>query len=268
MLQHALAPMADVMGDKERAAAMRQFGSGLLQATQRKFWSEQRHLYVDNLPWLDQEKNLRTSDRALATSIMFDQCPDGQTSAAVEELETCPKHMGYSYPCNAGWRFWALAQTGHIDAVLSDLRSRWAAMRSVLENNTLQETWTVTPDSRFQWSHCAVVPLYIVAQDIAGIRPLQPGFARCQIRPQLGDLQQLELDSYTPHGPIHFAATTDPEGRHLRLTIPEGVAAELVIPASESSAVELPSLEPDTRQGLKRFQLTSGTTQEISLKSK
>ncbi len=268
MFQQALAPMAEALGEADRAAELRQFGAELLEATRHRFWSDEHQLFVDNLPWLDEEKQIRTSDRALAMSIMFDQCPNGQIAAAVNELVTCPDHMGYSYPCNAPWRFWALAEAGQIDAVLQDLRSRWATMQSVLENNTLQETWVVTPDSRFQWSHCAVAPLFVVAQDIAGIRPTQPGFAHCQIRPQLGDLQQLELDSYTPHGPIHFAASSQEDGRLVRLTIPQGVEAELVVPASQAATIQLPPLTPDTPEGLKRFLLSNNATNEVLLKSK
>ena len=138
--------------------------------------------------------------------------------------------MGFSYPCNAGWRLWALAKAGRGDVVLNDLRTRWATMRSVIENNTLQEGWTARPDSREQWSHCAVVPLYILAQDIAGIRPTAPGYARCQIRPQLGDLQQLDLIVHTPHGPLHFMSRTEADGCRLHLDIPGHIDAELVVP--------------------------------------
>ena len=133
--------------------------------------------------------------------------------------------------------------------------------------NTLQEGWTAQPDSPAQWSHCAVVPLYVLAQDIAGIRPTAPGFARCQIRPQLGDLEQLEVVAYTPHGPIRFVAASVTEGRQLRLTIPEGVEAELLVPVSTISSIQLTALAPDTSQGLKRFGLKSGVVNEVLLKS-
>ena len=58
-------------------------------------------------------------------------------------------------------------------------------MASVQLNNTLQEDWHAPPDSGAQWSHCAVVPLYVLFQDIAGIRPTAPGFSRFQVRPSL-----------------------------------------------------------------------------------
>ena len=53
-----------------------------------------------------------------------------------------------------------------------------------------------------QWSHCAVVPLYVLYMSIAGIRPLSPGFSRFEIRPQLADLEQLDLVAHTVRGPF------------------------------------------------------------------
>jgi alpha-L-rhamnosidase len=260
MFEHALAPMADALGDKDRAARYRQQSSDLLAATIQRFWSRDAGVFIDNLPWLAQDGGPRTSDRALATAILFGQCPDGHIEQAVEELSTCPPRMGLSYPCNAGWRLWALAQAGRGDTVLADLRTRWATMRSVLENNTLQEGWTAHPDSREQWSHCAVVPLYILAQDIAGIRPTAPGYTRCQIRPQLGDLRELTTTVYTPRGPLRFVATTDSAGRRLKLDIPAGIDAELAVPESWSASVKLPA-RPAADRELKHFALQSGTNE-------
>ena len=75
-------------------------------------------------------------------------------------------------------------------------------MASVKLNNTLQEDWVAQPDSGQQWSHCAVVPLYIAIQGLAGIRPLLPGFARAELRPQLADLHDLGLTAHTVRGPV------------------------------------------------------------------
>lgn len=59
--------------------------------------------------------------------------------AALKALAECPPEMGLSYPCNAGWRYWALAKLGRADVVLEELRERWAVLPSVALNNTLQE---------------------------------------------------------------------------------------------------------------------------------
>src|SRR5690606_3566560 len=118
--------------------------------------------FVNNLPWLSEEGEPRMCDRSLATAILFDQCPGSDIAEPVRLLAEMPKHVGGSYPANAGWRLWALAEAGRSDVVLADLRQRWARMDSVRLNNTLQEDWQVTPDSGAQWSHCGVAPLYIL----------------------------------------------------------------------------------------------------------
>ena len=46
----------------------------------------------------------------LATSILFDQCPNGHTAAALRALAETPPEMGLSYPCNAGWRYWCAGE--------------------------------------------------------------------------------------------------------------------------------------------------------------
>ena len=78
MLQHALAPIARAFGDEPRAREANKLGGEILQATVRRFWSAERGLFVNNLPWLPEEKTPRLCDRSLATSILFDQCPNGQ----------------------------------------------------------------------------------------------------------------------------------------------------------------------------------------------
>jgi alpha-L-rhamnosidase len=206
----------------------------------------------------------RLCDRSLATAILFDQCPNGNTAAALKALVECPPEMGLSYPCNACWRYWALGKLGRADVVIRDFRQRWATMKSVLWNNTLQEDWDDAPDSPDEWSHCPVSPIYVLFSEIAGIRPTAPGFARCQIRPQLADLPDLRLTYHTPRGPIRFAAERHGHGHHVAITIPAGCQAELLLPNPEG--VNLPPLVPDSPLGLKRFQLESGRENVFQLR--
>ncbi|MGA2259620.1 MAG: alpha-L-rhamnosidase C-terminal domain-containing protein, partial [Thermoguttaceae bacterium] len=189
-------------------------------------------------------------------AVLFDQCPDGNVAAARQALVECPTEMGISYPCNACWRYWALARLGRADLVVTEFRRRWATMPSVILNNTLQEDWSASPDSTAQWSHCAVAPLYVLFMDIAGIRPTAPGFSRFQVRPQLGDLADLDLTYYTVRGPIQFVAEKQPEGHRISVAVPKGCEAELLLPLGASTS--LPALGPGHRLGLKRFRLEAG----------
>ncbi len=230
MLQQALAPMCRAFGDALSAQAVEDFGRGLQTAAVGKYWSREHRLFINNLPWLTEDQRVHLCDRSLATAILFDQCPAGDTGATVRALAECPPEMGLSYPANAGWRLRALAKAGRADVVVQDLRERWATMDSVKLNNTLQEGWKIRPDTGQQWSHCAVAPLYVAYEGLAGLRPLEPGFKRVEIRPQLGGLTDLELIAHTVRGPIHFHAVGPAGARELNLELPPDCEGEVILP--------------------------------------
>lgn len=257
MFRHALAPLAKAFGDDEQYKAFQDAGDALLAAVQARYWDEARGMFVANLPWAEEEKEIRLCDRSLATSILFDHCPDGKTGAALNALATCPPEMGVSYPANAYWRYWALAKLSRTDVVLKDFRERWATMDSVLLNNTLQENWTARPDSTAEWSHCPVCPLYILYMDILGIRPTAPGFTACEVRPQLGDIGDIEVTAHTVKGPFNFKALRKGQEYDVRLTVPKDCQATLILP--ESVTCDLKLLPTPVPPGFNAYQLREGT---------
>lgn len=230
MCRHALAPLARAFGQRERAEKLVRLGDEILAATVRRYWSAERGVFVNNLPWSAEEKGIRLCDRSLATAILFDQCPGGNNAAALKALAECPPELGLSYPCNANWRYWALAKMGRADVVLGDFRRRWATMKSVMLNNAIQECWDAAADSTAEWSHCALSPIYVLFQDIAGIRPAAPGFAKVRVRPQLADLGSLELTYFTVRGPIRFHAEPSSKGHRISIRLPAGCDGECQFP--------------------------------------
>jgi len=262
MLKHAHAPICRLFGEESKAKAAEAFSDELLAACIKHFWSDKRNCFVNNLPWSRDDGKQRLCDRSLATAVLFDQCPDGQTDEAIRLMAEMPDEVGGSYPANAGWRLWALAKAGRTDVVLKDLRERWATMDSVHLNNTLQEDWTTTPDSGYQWSHCAVVPLYITFMSIAGIQPIEPGFTRCRIRPQLADLHKLNLAAHTVRGPILFSSQGELGGRDVHITLPTGCEGELVTHKEEM--LELEQIRKDTKFAY--YQLPAGRKSILRLR--
>jgi len=127
--------------------------------------------------------------------------------------------------------YWALAKGRAMQVVLDDLRRRWGKMDSVRENNTIQESWNSSRDSTGQWSHCAMAPLILFYHGILGLKPLRPGFEKCLLFPQLGDLKQVALVAHTVRGGIRFAAKQRGTGCELTIFIPAGIHAELVLPS-------------------------------------
>ncbi len=261
MMQHAFKPLAEAFGDQAMAKEADRAGRQILQATVKKFWSEENKLFVDNLPWLEDEGQMRTSDRALATAVLYEQIPFGQSEAAIRALAECPSHMGFSYPANAGWRLWALARAGRTDVIAKDFRTRWATMASVILNNTLQEDWEVKPDSGSQWSHCPVVPLYVLYMNIIGLQPLQPGCGRMAIQPQLADMPDMDVVANTVKGAIRFVSKKVKNKHEVTIHIPAGMEAELLLAATEK--VSLPLLA--TADQLNKYKLSSGKANTVTL---
>ena len=263
-MQHALAPICHAFGDAAEKEIAEQFGQDLLRAAVRKFWSRPHALFINNLPWLAEEKAVRTCDRSLATAVLFNQCPGHKAENAVRSLADCPPEMGFSYPANAGWRLWALAQAGRADVIVKDLRERWAPMDSVRLNNTLQEDWKAAPDSGAQWSHCAVAPLYIAYHGLLGLKALAPGFQRYELRPQLADLADLDLTAFTVLGPLNFQAQGPRGQREVTLRVPPRGQGELVLPRGEE--VQLPPAGGPVPAGHRRFGLPPGSSVTLRLK--
>lgn len=263
MFEHALAPICRAFGENAYADAASELSRKLRDATVKKFWSPDHRLFINNLPWLADEKKMRLCDRSLATSILFDQCPRDDTDAAVRALADSPPEMGLSYPANAGWRLRALAKAGRTDVIVKDLRERWATMDSVRLNNTLQESWKTRTDGGAQWSHCPVAPLYIAYQGLAGLRPLEPGFHRAELRPQPADLEHLELVAHTVRGPLRFATRGKLGARELAVELPPDCEGELILRREERVLLERAAAPAPS--GHLRYQLPAGKPVTLQL---
>lgn len=263
MCRNALSTLCQAFGDTQKADEINQYAADILQGCIQKFWDKEQQVYVNNLPWKDEEGEIRYCDRSLATALIFDLCPNGETAKALNLLEQSPAEMGVSYPCNAVWPLWALVKYRKINTVLSDLRKKWGNMSSVWANNTLQEFWQAYPDEGSQWSHCAMYPLIALNQGIAGVHPLKPGCERIKMEPQLGDLEHIRFNVQTPKGAIQFSAQGIKGKRELRLQIPESLSIELRLDKREK--VDLPLLRTE-KDGINVYEITHPGSYVLKLK--
>jgi hypothetical protein len=120
------------------------------------------------------------------------------------------------------------------------------------------------PDSTSQWSHCAVVPLYVLYMSIAGIRALEPGFKKYEIVPQFADIQAVALTANTVVGPIRIESKGSPGSRVISVETPKGGDGEIALDPRES--VELRKLKGKGILGRSRFRLPAGKKIILSLK--
>ena len=145
------------------------------------------------------------------------------------------------------------ARLEKLDAVFKDFEDRWIKLRSIHENNTMQEFWTVFPDSGSQWSHASIAPLISVYSDLAGIMPLKPGYKLFSVQPNVGKLEKLVLSNHTPAGPIEFAISGKIGKRKLNIRIPDGIEGELILDQREKV-----NLQEKYRKGEKKAYVLPG----------
>jgi alpha-L-rhamnosidase len=259
----SLYELGKLFGDNEIAKQAKEFSEKILSNCVAKYWSNEEKVFFDNKPWMGEEKEVRYSDRALATALLFHQCPGNDEKRSVEILKTFPPSMGVSYPCNAVWRYWALAENGEVETLLYDLRNKWGKMPSVWENNTLQEDWNAGYDGSSQWSHCAVAPIVLLYQGLAGAKPLTPGGKKYRIIPQPGDISLIDIDIQTLAGAIKFKSEGLKGNRTISLEVPEENEAELWLDSREN--VRLPVVEK-TGKGITKYRLKGGSKLMLKLK--
>ena len=283
MFEHALAPHGPrAAATHEQAEAFARLGQDLQAAAVRAFWSRDRGLFVDNLPWLAEEG----AARACTTASL----------ATAHPLRPVPQRQHGRRPS----RRWPTARrrwASRIRATPAGATGRWRGsgastscckdFRDALGDDALgaAEQHAAGDLERPAGLAAAVEPLpgraaLRAVHGLAGIRPLAPGFARCEIRPQLADLER-SLTAHTVRGPIEFEATrsdpSDPSGlptvtspdrslnpkglalaHRVTVALPAGCEGELLLPPG--APADLPTLSPDHPLGLKRYRLAAGTT--------
>lgn len=259
----SLYELGKLFGDNETAIQAKEFSKKILSNCVAKYWSSEEKIFIDNKPWMEEEKEVRYSDRSLATALLFHQCPGNDEMESVETLKTFPPEMGVSYPCNAVWRYWALAENGQVETLLYDLRNNWGKMPSVWENNTLQEDWSARYDGSSQWSHCAVAPIVLLYQGLAGAKPLTPGGKKYRILPQPGNLSLISIDIQTLDGAIKFKSEGLKGSRTLSIEVPKENEVELWLDSREK--VKLPVIEINGK-GITKYRLSGGSKLKLNLK--
>lgn len=192
------------------------------------YWCGRRKLIVDNLPTEKKDKKTCLYDRTIAMALIYGSVPIGEEKNCLDVLETVPSNLGLSSPVYTCWRLWALFRFGRGNAAVKDMIKRWGAMRAVHFGNCISERWDMTTSSLFTesgevikplsysktmateamggvWCQNETSPLFLLIGDVMGVKPLEPGFKKFQIRPQPGSIQWLKGVVHAPTGDIRIS---------------------------------------------------------------
>lgn len=102
------------------------------------------------------------------------------------------------------------------------------------------EAWDPALKPNLDWNHAwGAAPSNIIARQLMGIEPLEPGFRRFRVRPQTATLEKARIKMPTPKGPVTLRTSgTEAAGWTADLTVPTGTAAEFHLPFSGEGKVE------------------------------
>lgn len=133
----------------------------------------------------------------------------------------------------------ALYQNGGADYALKlmvDQGSRgWYNMIKSGATMTM-EAWDIKYKKNLDWNHAwGAVPGNIIPMYLMGIRPLDPGFAKVIIQPQISTLQHAAIKFPTMRGAIELKISYENKLLKYEITIPCNMQAEVVFPSRKVS---------------------------------
>ncbi len=135
----------------------------------------------------------------------------------------------------------ALFEMNYTDDAIQRMKSRFAPMvNSPL--TTLWEGWGVGSEGfgggsyNHAWSGG---PLILISQRIAGIHPLEAGYKRFGVKPQVGSLKLAKASVSTVSGEIIIQIEADDDAFNLMLRVPSETQAQVTIPRKFSQELSV-----------------------------
>jgi alpha-L-rhamnosidase len=104
----------------------------------------------------------------------------------------------------------------------------WGHMIYGVGSTITLEAW----DNRFKpnqdWNHAwGAAPANLIPRRLMGITPMEPGFRKARIQPQIGSLKYAKLRHPTLLGPIDLEVRQTGNGIDYRIALPPGMSAQL-----------------------------------------
>jgi len=216
--------IAGVLGRDVDARVFHLRAARVATAFQRTFWDQETGLYVDG------EGSRHTSFHANLFALAFDLIPQKHVSRVLSWIKT--RGMACSvYP--AQFLLEGLFKAGEATYAIDLMQSRGLrSWQNMLDHDATitWEAWDQSLKPNQDWNHAwGAAPANIIARYVLGVHPLEPGYGRILINPQLGNLTAIEGTVPTIRGPISIHATRDSEYElpQVTVTAPSGVIVEM-----------------------------------------
>ncbi|MGC8842853.1 MAG: family 78 glycoside hydrolase catalytic domain, partial [bacterium] len=204
------AEIARILGRSEDEKFLLEFGENLKKAINEHLWDEERKAYIDSI----HKDGTRSSVLSLQTQVIIylSDCATGERKRIIEEylLEPPLDFVKIGSPFMSFFYFEALAKMGKIERILEEIRNNWGLMLDY-DATTCWETFPGSLDvlgKKLTRSHChawSAAPAFFLPVYILGVKPVEPGFSKVLIEPNLCDLTWARGTVPTPMGVIEVS---------------------------------------------------------------
>jgi alpha-L-rhamnosidase len=178
--------------------------------------------------------------------LAFGLVPEEKTGAVADRLaEDILKHRGgHAYVGVLGARYVlpVLTETGHLDVALTvatqTTEPSWGFWTDALKFTSLGEQWPADTRSRDHHFFGAVVQWFY--EDLAGLRPLEPGFRRIEFKPEIPTtgLDNVSATYESVRGRVAARWRRTAAGLELDVTVPPNANGRVYVTAPNPQAVD------------------------------
>lgn len=223
-----MSQVALVTGHNADAADFERRANQVYASFNQVFWNPAALCYIDT------EGTTHSSAHANFFPLAFGLVPSTNQTAVIGFLHTkgmAPSVYGAQYLLEG------LYEAGDADSAFELMTSNgprgWLNMLKVGSTLTT-EAWSFDAKPNEDWNHAwGSAPGNIIPRYVLGLRPLEPGFGRVLIQPQLGrSLSFVRGTIPTIRGTVSILATNAPGEFQLSVTIPGNVIATVMLPLS------------------------------------
>ncbi len=220
-----------LVGDGASADAFAAKAERLTTTLEDKFFDPDARLFRDGWDPASGERADKVSQHMNAWAILLGLKPESHPSMAKEVLLKGAKakrgKIVTASPFGYAYILQALFQSGLKAEAMEIMAEKWGGMLDA-GATTFWEGWVNTSSRCHAW---AASPLYLLSQQVLGVIPTAPGFARVRIEPFCGDLDFAKGVVPTPPGPIRVEwERVGDDQLAVRVDLPEGIDAEFIDP--------------------------------------
>ena len=227
-----MAEMAAALGKDADAKSYQAKYARAVKAFHAVFFNAGRGCYVDG------EGATHASLHANMLPLAFGLVPDaerGRVAGFVKSRGMACSVYGAQYLLEA--LFEADLENEAIKLMTRDEPRGWVNMMNSGSTVAL-EAWDIKYKPNLDWNHAwGAAPANILPRYVLGVRPLEPGFGKILIKPQVGMLEAIEGYTPTVRGSVRVGVRQTP-GKEFRTTVE--------IPINTTARVELPWAENGT----------------------